>query len=322
MRRLGWAFPAAGLLALALGLMAGGVPLGAGEILAALTGRSHGLAATLVWDLRMPRVLAAFVVGGLLALSGTLLQALLRNPLADPYVLGVSGGAAVGSLLPFVVGVGTASGLGGVLGALVSVALVLTASRRGSALSISVLLLAGVILASAWGAVIGLMLALVPDAGLRGMLFWLMGDLSDPRGLGWGSAILGGVLLVSLALARPLDLLSRGSLTAAAFGVSTLPLQLGVYLLSSLAVATAVNVAGSIGFVGLLAPHFSRLLIGSRHRLLLPAATLLGGSLLALADALARSVIAPRELPVGTMTALLGAPLFLWLLARRPRSLP
>jgi iron complex transport system permease protein len=270
----------------------------------------------------MPRVLAAFVVGGLLALSGTLLQALLRNPLADPYVLGVSGGAAVGSLLPILLGAGAVSSLGGVLGALVSVALVLTAARRGSALSVSVLLLAGVILASTWGAMIGLMLALAPDAGLRGMLFWLMGDLGDPRGLGWGFPILILALVTAMAMARPLDLLARGTLTAAVFGVATVPLELGIYLLSSLATATAVNLAGSIGFVGLLAPHFARLLIGTRHRILLPAATMLGGSLLALADAVARSVIAPRELPVGTMTALLGTPLFLWLLARRPQSLP
>lgn len=307
------------LASIALGLAFGGHPLGLPELAHALLASADDLPHALVWDLRLPRVAAAFVVGGMLGLAGALLQALLRNPLADPYVLGVSGGAAVGILLPAVLGIGlTHSSIGGMAGAVLSVVLVLTAARRAAHLSTSALLLAGIVLASLWSALIGLMLTLAPDAGLRGMLFWLMGDLGDVAGLKVGASVLGAALLLALSLGRSLDLLARGRETAAAFGVAVAPVELGTFLLASLCSAAAVNMAGSIGFVGLLAPHFARMIMGGRHhRLLLPAATVLGGSLLVLADMLSRSLIAPRELPVGTMTALLGTPLFLWLLGRR-----
>ncbi|HYQ73275.1 MAG TPA: iron ABC transporter permease, partial [Gammaproteobacteria bacterium] len=176
------------------------------------------------------------------------------------------------------------------------------------------LLLTGVVIASGWGAVIGFLLALSPEQGLRNMVFWLMGDLSYARLPTAGFAILLGGLLLATVLGRSLNLLVHGDLTAGALGIRVMPLRRVVYLLASLLTATAVTLAGSIGFVGLIVPHMLRLLGIRDHRLLLPAAVLLGGSLLVIADTLARTLLAPRQLPVGILTAMIGVPLFLLLL--------
>ena len=271
----------------------------------------------LIWRLRLPRAGAGFMVGAMLAIAGCLMQVLLRNPLADPYILGVSGGAALFALVGMTLGLG-ASLIPplALLGALISILLVFGLARGAGPWSGTRLLLTGVVTAAGWGALISLVLASGSDNSLRGMLFWLMGDLSYARLPGWGVAILLLVLGAALALGRSLNVLGMGESTARLLCESTQGLLWGIYFMASLLTATAVSVAGSIGFVGLIVPHLMRLLVGSDHRILLPAAALFGGTFLVLSDTLARTVVAPRQLPVGVITALLGVPLFLLLLNR------
>ena len=271
----------------------------------------------LLWRLRLPRALAAWTVGALLSLSGCLMQVLLRNPLADPYILGVSGGAAFAALLGMATGI--AAGfipLLALTGSLVSITLVFGLARGEGPWSTTRLLLTGVVTASGWTALISLVLALGTDNSLRGMVFWLIGDLGYARTPYWALLALGVIFLVCQGLARSLNVLAMGETTARLLGVPTRGLLWMVYLLASILTATAVSIAGNIGFVGLIVPHLMRLLIGSDHRLLLPAATLFGGFFLLVSDTVARTALAPRQLPVGVITALLGVPLFLLLLNR------
>ena len=310
-------------LALASGLLAlsfGSVATSWQSVWQVLLGNDHGLSSDLVLQLRLPRAINAFTTGALLALAGALMQVLLRNPLADPYVLGISGGAAVAALCAILLGIG---GLwlnaAAFAGALISMFLVFGLARGAGAWSSPRLLLTGVIVAAGWGALIGFLLTVSPDAQLRGMLFWLMGDLggAESYGLGVFTLVLG--LALSLPLARNLNVMARGELSARALGVPVARLRLGLYGLASLLTAVAVMTAGSIGFIGLVAPHVLRLAVGNDHRILLPGAALFGGSLLLLADTAARTALAPQQLPVGVVTALLGVPLFLYLLARAER---
>ncbi len=272
---------------------------------------------TLIRELRLPRALSAFAVGGLLALAGVLTQVLLRNPLGDPYVLGISGGAAFAVLCGLLLGL-PAAWLGGAAfgGALVSMLSVFALARVHRAGDDNRLLLTGIVMAAGWAALVSLLLALSPAARLPGMLFWLMGDLSDADAPLWPLLLLGTGGVAAYAMARPLDLLQQGELQAAAFGLSTRALRSGIFLLGSLLTAGAVTTAGAVGFVGLVVPHMYRLLGGSGHRLLIPGSVLLGGTLLLLADTLARTLAAPTQLPVGVITALIGVPLFLYLLNR------
>ncbi|TCO81657.1 iron complex transport system permease protein [Plasticicumulans lactativorans] len=308
------ALAALALASLVFALAQGSVALGPAELWNGLRG-APGLAAGVIWELRLPRAVAAFATGGLLALAGALMQVLLRNPLADPYVLGVSGGAAAGALSLMLLGVG---GLwinaGAGAGALASMLLVFGLAHGRGAWTPLRLLLTGVIVAAGWGALITLLLALAPDRQLRGMLFWLMGDLAAAPAPGGGLVALALGLAASLPLARALNVLAHGELTAASLGVAVRPLRLAVYALASLLAGAAVTLAGSVGFVGLVIPHLLRLALGADHRLLLPGCVLAGGTLLTVADTLARSLIAPQQLPVGAITALLGVPLFLYLL--------
>lgn len=271
----------------------------------------------LVWQLRLPRAAAAWTVGALLSLSGCLMQVLLRNPLADPYILGVSGGASFAALLGMTLGA-TAGILPALAwaGAMASIVIVFSLSRGEGPWSGTRLLLTGVVTASGWAALISLLLTLGPDNSLRGMLFWLIGDLSYARLPFWAPAILVLVFLVCFGMARSLNVLAMGETTARLLGEPTRKLLWLVYLLASVLTATAVSIAGNIGFVGLIVPHLMRLLVGSDHRILLPAAAMFGGLFLVLSDTLARTVLAPRQLPVGVVTALLGVPLFLLLLNR------
>lgn len=307
----------AALAALALSVALGSVMLPPGEILAALGGMGEGLSRTLILELRLPRSLAAFAVGGLLAVAGALMQVLLRNPLADPYVLGLSGGAAVGALMAMLAGVGGLMVSGSAfVGALVSTLLVFGLAHGRGGWTPSRLLLTGVVVAAGWGAVITLMLSVSPVERLPGMLYWLMGDLAH-AGTPWPLlALLLGACLLVVPLGRHLNVLARGSLQAAALGVAVRRLEWGLYLAASLLTAAAVTGAGSIGFVGLVVPHMLRLALGNDQRLILPACALAGGTLLVVADTLARTVIAPEQLPVGVITALLGVPTFLYLLYR------
>jgi iron complex transport system permease protein len=322
------------LLALAGGavllgaLSIGATPMSPAAVLHLLWSPDGSPAAEVLHGLRLPRALAAFATGGLLAVAGALMQVLLRNPLADPYVLGVSGGAAVGALGAMLLGLGAwLVQVGAFAGALASIAAVFAIAHRdlarlatgGTAESAPRLLLTGVMLAAGWSALIALMLALAPQAQLRGMLFWLAGDLSGVESAGLPLAALALLVLLAYPLARELNVLLRGPAIAASLGVQIVPLRRRVYLLASLASAVAVTTAGSIGFVGLLVPHALRLLMGNDQRVLLPACALAGGAFLVVADTAARSLVAPQQLPVGVLTALVGVPGFLLLLMRRPR---
>ena len=302
-----------------LALTVGSFKVSYGEVLAALLGHEGG-GGDVVLQLRLPRAIAGFACGGLLALAGALMQVLLRNPLADPYVLGISGGAGVGAMFAILIGL-PVLGIDGLafLGALGAMFIVFGLAHGDGSWTQTRLLLTGVIVAAGCGALVALMLAIAEEHKLRGMLFWLMGDLGQSTQ--WWPALL--ALLVALAAAMPfareLNLLSRGMMQAQALGVAVTRLRYAIYLLASLATAASVTTAGSIGFVGLVVPHLVRLATGNDQRLLLPASVLAGGSLLVLADTLARTLIAPQQLPVGVLTALIGVPVFLFLLSRQPK---
>ncbi len=307
----------ASLAAMVLSVGTGSVSVAPGQVLAVLLGDGGNLQQTLVLELRLPRTLAAFATGGLLAVAGALMQVLLRNPLADPYVLGLSGGAAVGALLAMLAGLGGLIVSGSAFaGAMLATLMVFGLAHGTGSWTPSRLLLTGVVVAAGWGAVITLMLAISPAQRLPGMLYWLMGDVSYARSPWPALGLLFLVCLLVLPLGRSLNVLARGPMQAAALGVAVRPLEWTIYILASLLTATAVTMAGSIGFVGLVVPHMLRLVLGNDQRLILPACALAGGTLLVLADTLARVVIAPEQLPVGVITALLGVPTFLYLLYR------
>ncbi|HEY1611143.1 MAG TPA: iron ABC transporter permease [Paraburkholderia sp.] len=316
----------AALAVFAASLVTGSVPITPAQAFGALAPLRHDhvdLAAEIVRTLRLPRALGGFACGALLALAGALLQVLLRNPLAEPYVLGVSGGAAAFALVAMIVGAAwwtvQASACAG---AFVSILLVLGLARRelwrsdpqdGSPR----LLLTGAVIAAGWGALLTLLLTLAPDTRLRGMLFWLTGDLNGV-GTPWPAFVALAVVLIGMVpLAPQLNVLLRGDAAAQALGVPVMRVRLGVYLAASLAAAAAVTTGGTIGFVGLVVPHMLRLAFGNDQRMLLPAAALAGGVAVMGADLVARTVVAPTQLPVGVVTALAGVPVFLWMLLRR-----
>ena len=277
------------------------------------------LVRTIVFELRLPRALAAFGAGAVLAIAGVLMQALLRNPLADPYVLGVSGGAAVGALAVMLAGlVGFAVDAGAAAGAFAAMLLVFAVAHGPGGWTTTRLLLTGVVVAAGCGAIVSLLLSLSDDLRLRGMLFWLLGDFGYVR-TPWSLLVLAlAAIPAGLLVARPLDALARGELQARLLGVPVRGLRIGIYVAASILTAAAVTTAGSIGFVGLVTPHLVRLATGSSHRAVIPAAALAGGALVVVADLLARTIVAPRQLPVGALTALIGVPLFLVLMRRAP----
>jgi len=274
---------------------------------------------TIVFELRLPRALAAFGAGAVLALAGVLMQALLRNPLADPYVLGVSGGAAVGALGVMLAGLaGFAVDAGAAAGAFAAMLLVFAVAHGPGGWTTTRLLLTGVVVAAGCGAIVSLLLSLSDDLRLRGMLFWLLGDFGYVR-TPWSLLALAlAAIPAGLLVARPLDALARGELQARLLGVPVRGLRIGIYVAASVLTAAAVTTAGSIGFVGLVTPHLVRIAAGSSHRVVIPAAALAGGALVVIADLLARTMVAPRQLPVGALTALIGVPLFLILMRRSP----
>ena len=309
----------AAIFALAVAIAVGSVAIDAVAILKALAGNEGQTETAIVRELRLPRALAAFAVGGLLALAGALMQVLLRNPLADPYILGISGGAAVGALGAMLAGLGAMVTPAALVGALGSTLLVFALARTGAERApwtTTRLLLTGVVVAAGWGALIALLLTLAPDAQVKGMLFWLIGDLGGATVATPAIVTLVLALAVSFAFARDLNVLSRGEDVAAALGVAVGRTTVFLCALSAFATAAAVTTAGSVGFVGLVVPHGLRLVIGNDQRLLLPASALTGGTLLLLADTLARTIAAPIQLPVGVITALVGVPVLLALLTR------
>jgi len=305
---------------LALGLLAGSVPISIAQLWSALIGgEATGPVHDIIYTVRLPRVLGAFACGGLLALAGALLQVLLRNPLADPYVLGISGGAGLGLLGATALGLGYAAAhAAGLAGAFVAVIAVFGLSFRGGEWNLYRLLLTGVVFSSGCGALISLLLTLAPQAAVKGMLFWLLGDLSAVTSSGWAWLILVGLTLLATLYSNALNVLSLGRNKAAALGVPVLKSEVAIYVGACAATVSSVALAGTIGFVGLIVPHVLRLLGVTDYRWLTPGAALIGGAFLTLADTAARSVWAPLQVPVGVVTALLGVPLVLILLARRP----
>ncbi len=319
-----WVFIALGLIAIcsvSTAIFCGNHQTNASDLFHALSNKDHTLAHDILFQLRIPHATTAFVTGGLLALAGALMQVLVRNPLADPYILGISGGAGIATLLCMLLGLNNVWLIGGSwTGSLLSMLLLFLLTQRQRFNHSQQLLLTGIALASGFSALISLILLTSPDNLLRGMLFWLVGDLSATHLPLLASAILLLGLLISFSIARDLNLLVRGEKEAKAFGVNTLHLHWKLYLLSSLFTATAVTLAGCIGFVGLITPHIFRLLFGYDHRYLLPGSVLLGGSLLTLADVLARNVFFPQTIPVGIIMVLLGIPVFLFLLQKSSAS--
>ena len=305
----------AALLSLAFAMVAGSDGVRPGLFTDAL---SDGLAADdarIVLELRLPRALSAFAVGGLLAVAGVLMQVLLRNPLADPYVLGTSGGAAFAALIAILAGFGAAGvDAAAFVGAAIATLIVFGIGGLRTGFAPTLLLLTGVVLASGFGAGVSLLLAVSPDATLRGMLFWLMGDFSLALSPTAPLAALAVAVVVGLLMARALDVLAQSPERALLLGLPLTRMRISVLLFASLLTAYAVTQAGSIGFVGLVVPHLVRGFTGVRHAALLPASAVAGGCLLVIADTLSRTVLAPRQLPVGTLTALIGVPLFLYLL--------
>jgi iron complex transport system permease protein len=309
------------VVAIATGIAVGPAGLSVHDALGGLLGRGDGTAVAIVRDLRVPRALLAFVVGGSLAVTGAVLQALVRNPLADPYLLGLSGGAGLGAVAAIAAGVAAAWGVPAfaALGALGAILLVYRLAVVADAvLDTRVLLLGGVVVGSFAAALVGAILALSPAEGVRSAMLWLLGGFD---GASWQAlAVFAAYAVVPLGLLfrerRLLDLLSLGEEPARFLGADVEPLKRRLYLAASFLTAAAVAVSGIIGFVGLVVPHAIRVLWGSTHGKLLPSAFLLGGALLAVADAVARTAFAPLSLPVGVVTAVLGVPVFALLVRR------
>lgn len=313
--------------AVVLSLGYGAVRLDLGQVVAALQGHGDPAAVTIVRELRLPRAILAALVGGALALAGAAFQALLRNPLAEPYILGVSSGAAVGAVAWIAAGGLALSRLGlpvaALAGALLAIALVLAIGTRvDRRLDVRVLLLAGVVAGSFFNACILLLLAFQEADAFRSAMFWMMGSLAGAtwRAVGFlaVAVAIGGAAL--LALARAFNALAVGEETAAFLGVPVDRVRRAAYLIASSLAAGSVIVAGGIGFVGLVIPHAVRIVWGGEHRFLLPAAFLAGAAFLPLADLLARVLVAPNELPLGVVTAFIGVPFFVALLRRQARS--
>jgi iron complex transport system permease protein len=301
-----------------LSLLLGSVRLPPADLFSAMLFHEDSLASEILWDYRLPRTLFAIVIGAMLAMAGAMMQTLLRNPLADPYILGTSGGAAVGVLAAFYLALPAWFHLvAAVAGALLSTLLLMLFSGFSHSRDTNRLLLTGIVLTTGWGALITFILTLSPSSSLPGMLFWLVGDLNEQASLTVPSLVLLLSLPPVLLASRPLDLLLLGRQQAASVGVDVPRMRLLLLAFAILLTATAVAFAGPIGFVGLVAPHIIRLISGSSHRTLIPATAMLGGILLVAADLLSRTLITPRMVPAGVFMTLLGVPLFLYLIRRQ-----
>ncbi len=309
---------AVAVVAIVIGVAVGPSQLGVRTLWDAVRGQGDETTIAIVRDLRLPRVSLAFMVGGSLAVTGAALQALVRNPLADPFLLGLSGGAGLGAVVAIALNVGGAWGLplAALGGALLAIALVYRlALITGSVLDTRVLLLSGVVVGAFAASMMGAILALSPASDVRNALLWMLGGFDRAS---WRSLTVFGVyasvpLIVIYRQARPLDLLALGEEPAKYLGADVERTKRLLYVAASLLTAAAVSVSGIIGFVGLVIPHAIRIVWGHLHQSLLPAAFLLGGALLALADAVARTAFAPLTLPVGVVTALIGVPVFVFL---------
>ncbi len=311
------------LVAVGLAVLVGPVPLSPTEVWGALRGRGDDATRDIVLRFRLPRTLLAWLVGGGLALAGATFQALLRNPLAEPYILGISGGAAVGAVLALALGL-TTMGSGALpvaafLGALLAILLVFQVARSADrSLDVRVLLLAGVVVGAFFAAVIALILSLSDAATIRSAVLWMMGSVAgaDMRDVIVAAAYTLPAAAVLMGLGRALNLLSVGEETALYLGTDVERVKRVAFVVASLITAAGVAVAGVIGFVGLIVPHGLRLVVGSDHRALLPLSFLTGAAFLTLADIVARTLLPPTEIPIGVVTAFVGVPVFLVLLRR------
>ena len=320
---------AAGMVVLSLiaaigvvvGLAVGSVHIPLGKLLSALVQPGDDAISDIVWKLRLPRVLAAFSCGALLALAGAMMQVLLRNPLADPYVFGISGGAALGVMFGMLLGVGVFAQTGlGLGGAVLASALVFGLSLRAGNWNPYRLLLTGVVVASGLNALLSLILVLAPQTAVKGMLYWLMGDLGYAGNPLPALLVLALLFVVAMPFAPAMNVLALGRMKAQSLGVAVNGLEILLFALAAVAAVTAVLVGGTVGFVGLIVPHLVRLLGLADHRWLLPGSVLVGGGFLTLADTIARSAWAPLQFPVGVLTALLGVPILLLLLAGKNKD--
>lgn len=274
----------------------------------------------ILFNIRLPRVLLAAGVGASLAVAGAALQSLLRNPLAEPYLLGVSNGAALGMMLAFVLfeQFAFARPVLAFAGAVVATIVVYQMARSRAGMNVERLVLSGVIVTTFLSSIIVLLTSLLDAARLRGFTFWLLGDLSQATWQGFYMTIIAAVIGTAILTgqARSLNLMMVGERDALDFGVEVGRVRLVVFGTASLLVGTAVAASGSVGYVGLIVPHLVRLASGSDNRVVVPGSALAGGIFVVLADTVARTAIAPRELPVGAVTALIGAPVFIYLLRK------
>ena len=334
-----WTTTMAVLLLVSLGALAGSLRFGAEEIsfaesarvlLQAFGGReaaleSGGTSAVILLQVRLPRILLAFMVGGALAAVGVSLQALLRNPLADPYVLGISSGAALGASAAMLLGIGAtllglyALPLCAFAGGLLSILLVYRVAVTYGRLPVHTLLLAGVILNAIFSALIMFATSIMDPNRSYGLMFWLMGTLNSPSYASLGALAVYLVLGTGILAAQSpaLNLLTLGEESARSLGVEVEAMKKVVFVTAALLTGAVVSVSGLIGFVGMVVPHAVRMVVGADHRLLLPAAVLVGGTFLTVADTIARTALAPGEIPVGVVTALVGGPFFIYLLMCR-----
>ena len=306
-----------------LGVLFGSVPVSASELWAVLGGGGDPTHRDIILQLRLPRVLLAGLVGGGLAVAGATLQALLRNPLAEPYILGMSGGASVGAVLVLSLGLAAAgswvmplAAFAGAVGAILIVFRVATSAGRG--MDVRVLLLAGVVVAAFFTACIAFILSISSARTVQSAVLWIMGSLAAAD---WADVVTAAIYTVPagvmlMGLARPLNLMAIGDETAHYLGADVEGAKRVALGVAALITAAAVAVAGVIGFVGLVVPHAVRLAIGSDHRALLPLSFVGGAAFLTLADLVARVALSPAEIPVGVITAFVGVPLFLVLLRR------
>ena len=307
-------------ISIIIGLSSGPVKIGIGDLLATFfSNNANQTFSQIIFEIRLPRILYAIAVGGGLSIAGAVFQAILMNPLAEPYILGISSGGTFGAVLSFLIG---ASFIGTQLfsftGASIVMILVFLLGKRFGELEPNVLLLTGVMVGAFFSAAILLMMTLLNDS-LRTAIFWLMGNLSiaDKANLKF---VLPITLIVSFILvlnSNKYNLLSLGADSAKQLGVNIKLFRNVTYLLTSLMIGVLVSVSGIIGFVGLLIPHICRMIFGVDNRIVLPASFFLGASYLILCDTLARTIISPSELPVGAVTAIIGAPVFVYLLRKR-----
>jgi iron complex transport system permease protein len=311
------------LLVAAISLMLGTAHVSPGQVIGLFTGslQANDPASLILLKIRLPRVILAGLVGFALSLGGVVFQALLRNPLADPFILGVSSGSAFGAVLAIVFGLGFSFGVPvmSFAGALLTIYLLITLGARKMGMESSTILLTGVIINAFFTAIIMFFIAIIADARLHSMLFWLYGDLSQSRytHLAFIAPILVIAWIILYSFARHLNLITAGEETALQLGVEVDRAKKVCFLVVSLVMGLVVAFSGLIGFIGLIIPHLGRMAFGSDHRLLIPVASLGGASFLIAADTLARTIISPSELPVGVITAFIGAPFFIYLLRKK-----